>query len=205
VLSGATRGETLASQSEGKTDGGADLAASEPSPRIHALDGWVLATLPRALAFATGLVKDREAAEDLVHDCYCRLLARAEEYDLRQDGARLLFRSITNACIDRSRRKSAVSLFDDGDEDGTGRMLEIADRRSTESWQLASHGEMQRAVAAGLQKLPATQRAALELKTLGQSLQDIAEALSVTPSNAGVLIHRARQALAQHIAAYLDA
>ncbi len=175
-----------------------------PSPAVHALDGWIVATLPRAIAFAVGLVKDRDAAEDIVHDCYCRLLARADQYDLRQDGTRLLFRSITNACIDRSRRKSSVSLFETDDDGSAGRMMELADRRSHEPWQLADHGELQRAVAAGLDKLPPTQRAALELKSLGQSLQEIAEALDVTPTNAGVLIHRARQTLSKHVAEYVE-
>ncbi|WP_261362017.1 RNA polymerase sigma factor [Humisphaera borealis] len=169
------------------------------------MDGWVLSTLPRAIAFAAGLVKDREVAEDLVHDCYCRLLAKAGDYDLQQDGTRLLFRSITNACIDRSRKKSTVSLYEADEDGGPGRMRDLTDRRAYEPWQLADHGELQRAISAGLEKLTVVQRAALELKTLGQSLQDIADALDVTPTNAGVLIHRARQALSKHIAEYVEA
>jgi RNA polymerase sigma-70 factor, ECF subfamily len=176
------------------------VGTAGPAPAAHALDGWVLSTLPRAIAFAVGLVKDRDVAEDLVNDCYCRLLAKAEDYDLLEDGTRLLFRSITNACIDRSRRKSPTSLYvPDDDEDGAGRMMDLSDRRAYEPWQMADHGELQRAVAAGLDKLPLTQRAALELKTMGQSLQEIAEALDVTPTNAGVLIHRARHALSRHL------
>ena len=195
----------MAREAEGKTQADAPSGVSGPSPAVHALDGWVLSTLPRAVAFAVGLVKDREVAEDVVHDCYCRLLAKASEYDLQQDGTRLLFRSITNACIDRSRKKSSVSLYETDDDGGPGRMMDLTDRRAYEPWQLADHGELQRAVSAGLEKLPVVQRAALELKTLGQSLQEIAEALSVTPTNAGVLIHRARQALSKHIAEYVDA
>ena len=55
-----------------------------------------------------------------------------------------------------------------------------------------------------LLRLPETQRAALELKSLGHSLQDIADALGVSPSNAGVLVHRARQAMSRFLAPYLE-
>lgn len=191
----------MASESEGKTQA---ARQGVPSPAVLALEGWVLSTLPRAIAFATGLAKDRDTAEDVVHDCYCRLLAKAGDYNLERDGTRLLFRSITNACIDRGRRKSPVSYFETTDEGAPGRMMDLTDRRSREPWQVADHGELQRAVAAGLEKLPPTQRAALELKSLGQSLREIAEALDVTSTNAGVLIHRARQTLSKHIADYLE-
>src|SRR3954467_14628997 len=86
------------------------LERPAPADQSVSADGWILATLPRAIAFATGLLADPDAAEDVVHDCYCRLLQKADVYDLRNDGAKLLFRSITNACIDRSRRRAAISL-----------------------------------------------------------------------------------------------
>jgi RNA polymerase sigma-70 factor (ECF subfamily) len=62
---------------------------------------------------------------------------------------------------------------------------------------------LQEAIARGLDELPPTQRAAVELKSMGHSLQEIAEALGVTPSNAGVLIHRGRQTLARRIGRFL--
>ena len=51
--------------------------------------------------------------------------------------------------------------------------------------------------------LPTQQRAAVELKAFGYSQQEIAEMLGITTSNAGVLVHRARQTLAQYLAPYL--
>ena len=183
-------------------------ATAGSAPQDAPADGWVLATLPRALAFATGLLADPDAAEDVVHDCYCRLLQKADVYDLRNDGAKLLFRSITNACIDRSRRRSSISLSaGEGmtDSDGeTGRTIDVADPRAAEPWQRIEHAELQRAVSAGLAKLPVAQRAALELKALGHSLQEIAEAVGVTATNAGVLVHRGRVALARHIEDFVE-
>ena len=58
-------------------------------------------------------------------------------------------------------------------------------------------------VARGLARLPVTQRAALELRSLGSSLEEIGEALGVTANHAGVLIHRARQAMANYLTPYV--
>lgn len=191
----------MSREAQGHSGKPAGDAAGARSAHASSLDAWVLATLPRALAYATGLLADRDAAEDVVHDCYCRLLQKQNQYDLSQDGAKLLFRSITNACIDRSRRRANVSLFsaDVGDDESSGMMMELADERTPEPWQRMDHAELQRRVTEGLEKLPPVQRAALELKSLGHSLQEIAEALQVTPTNAGVLIHRARQSLGKHL------
>jgi DNA-directed RNA polymerase specialized sigma24 family protein len=44
----------------------------------------------------------------------------------------------------------------------------------------------------------------VELKALGHSLNEIAEMLAVTPTNAGVLVFRGRQGLARQLAPYLE-
>jgi len=63
--------------------------------------------------------------------------------------------------------------------------------------------ELENAVAAALAELPVPQRAAVELRSLGHSLVEIAEILSVSHSNARVLLHRARQALALRLQSFL--
>ena len=165
-------------------------------------DAWVLSTLPRAVAYAAGLLRDRASAEDIVHDCYCRLLRKADVYDLPRDGTRLLFRAITNACIDVSRGRGPVGSYDQWEDDR--RSLELADVSAAEPWRQMEHRELQEAIGRGLDELPPMQRAAIELKSMGHSLQEIAEALGVTLSNAGVLIHRGRQALARRIGRFID-
>jgi RNA polymerase sigma-70 factor, ECF subfamily len=164
-------------------------------------DAWVLSTLPRAVAYAAGLLRDRASAEDVVHDCYCRLLRKADVYDLPRDGTRLLFRAITNACIDASRARGPAGSYDRWADDG--RPAEFEDRSAAEPWRQMESRELQEAIGRGLGELPLAQRAAIELKSMGHSLREIAEALGVTPSNVGVLIHRGRQALARRIGEFL--
>lgn len=163
-----------------------------------ALDAWVLATLPRAVAYAGSLLRDRVAADDVVHDCYVRILQKADVYDVPRDGTKILYRAITNACINRTRTRRLVSLDTLG-EDGAHSSL-VADHRTLEPVEMLVHRELADAIATGLERLTLPQRAALELRSLGHSLDEIAQALEVSPSNAGVLVHRARQALGRYLA-----
>ena len=167
-----------------------------------ALEAWVLATLPRAVAFARSLLRDRAAAEDVVHDCYCRILARADVYDIPRDGTKILFKAVTNACIDRTGRDRHERSF--GDDPGRDGVAEPADPRVADPADAATHRELEAAIGAGLAELPPAQRAAVELKALGYSLAEIADAIGVTPTNAGVLIHRGRQALARFLTRFQD-
>ena len=166
---------------------------SEPDESA-ALDAWVRTTLAGAVAFARSLLRDRAAAEDVVHDCYCRLLRRADVYDLPRDGTKLLYRAITNACINHTQRARPVGNLEDG---------EPADGRTATPVDEAAASELEAAVSRGLSRLSVMQRAAIELRALGHSLEDIADTLGLSASNAGVLLHRARKALAAELGAFL--
>lgn len=172
------------------------MAGGRPSDD---LDAWVLETAPRAVAYARSLLRNAVDADDVVQDCYCRLLARADAYDLPRDGLKLLLTAISNACINlRTRRKPAFRLVR---ADGTEDVAEDPpDPTAASPDERMVHRELADAVAAGLRTLPTQQRAALELKGLGHTQQEIAEILGVSASNAGVLVHRARQTLAAYLA-----
>jgi RNA polymerase sigma-70 factor (ECF subfamily) len=167
-------------------------------------EAWILATLPRALAYAQSLLRDRALAEDVIHDCYLRLLAKTETYDLPSDGTKLLYKAITNACIDknyRDRRMISLEAEALGESRAT---LPLPDSRACDPLEEAAHHELQEAVAVELDRLTPAQRGALELKSLGYSLEEIAEALGTSSSNAGVLVHRARRMLAERLARFLE-
>jgi RNA polymerase sigma-70 factor (ECF subfamily) len=167
------------------------------------MEAWVLATLPRALSFAMSLLKDRTLAEDVVHDCYARLLAKANTYDLADDGTKLLYKAITNACIDRNYRDRRILSLEIETADEAVEALALADARACDPLHVAAQRELEGAVAAELGRLTVAQRGALELKSLGYSLNEIADALGISPSHAGVLVHRARKTLADRLARFL--
>jgi RNA polymerase sigma-70 factor (ECF subfamily) len=166
------------------------------------LDAWARAVVPRAIVYAQSLLNDSNRAEDVVQECLYRLLRRADDYDLERDGVRLLFRAISNLCINEwTRRKETASLDATGNEDEP---LPIEDRLARLPEDVLAGEELQAAVAAAIEQLPPMQRAALELRGLGQGKEAIAEILQVSVSNAGVLVHRARLALAEDLRELLN-
>jgi RNA polymerase sigma factor (sigma-70 family) len=167
-------------------------------------DAWVLATLPRALAYATSLLRDRALAEDVAHDCYVRLLAKADAYDLPSDGTKLLYKAITNACIDKNYRDRRMLSLEAEALAESAETPSPSARRECDPHELAARQELEEAVAVELDQLTVAQRGALELKSLGHSLDEIAEALGTSKSNAGVLVHRARKILAERLARFLE-
>jgi RNA polymerase sigma-70 factor (ECF subfamily) len=177
---------------------------SESSDRSASVEGWVAQSLPRALAYALSLTRDRHLAEDIVQDCFCRLLARRDSYDLPRDGFKILLRATTNACIDRQRRvveRTNVEMADECEPiRGDARQTHAPDPP-----EIAMSHELEAAIGGALEHLPWMQRAALELKSLGCSLAEVAAALRVSEGNAGVLVHRARQAMTQELGPFLKA
>lgn len=166
-------------------------------PQRQRLDAWVRAAAPRAVAYATSLLRDRSRGEDVVQDCFCRLLQKADVYDLERDGTRLLFAAVSNACINENTRRRTLVSLNTGDDE---RDYDPPDIGTEEPVTFVIADELRQAIAEGLAKLTPMYRAALELRSLGHGKHEIAEMLGITPSHAGVLVHRARQQLAHRLA-----
>lgn len=165
-------------------------------PEVSCLESWLQLALPGAVAYASSLLGDKSEGEDIAQDCVCRLLAQAESYDLQRDGRKLLFRSITNACLNlRSRRREAISLDDAGRFDDDGHW-ELQDVKAAEPAQLVIAEELRQLITSGLQRLPIRQRSALELSSLGYRADEIAEMLEVDSGHVRVLLFRGRKAMA---------
>jgi RNA polymerase sigma-70 factor, ECF subfamily len=159
------------------------------------LKSWIELALPDAVAYASSLLGDRTQGEDVVQDCVCRLLGHAARYDLARDGRKLLFRAITNACINRQTRdRKLISLDTYGRQDEGAWELEDAEAHTPLVMAMAE--ELRSAIAQGLHTLPLRQRSALELSSLGYPAEEIAEMLEVRGENVRVLLFRARQAMA---------
>ncbi len=165
------------------------------------LDAWVRIVTPRALAYAHSLLHDRDRAEDVVQECLYRLLRHAADYDLERDGVRLLFRAVSNLCINLTTRAKEITGLGTGDE---GEPMPVEDKLARLPEDILIGAELQAAIASAMEKLPPLQRAALELRALGQAKAAIAEILEVSESNAGVLVYRARQTLVDELKEFLD-
>jgi RNA polymerase sigma-70 factor (ECF subfamily) len=165
------------------------------------LDGWIALALPGAVAYASSLLGDREQAEDIVQDCVCRLLAHAARYDLPRDGRKLLFRAITNACINRqTRTRKTLSLDEHGRQPGGG-AWGVEDTAAIPPLALALADELRQAIGQGLQTLPLRHRCVLEVSSLGWGADEIGQMLDLQTQNVRVILFRARKAMAT----FLDA
>ena len=163
---------------------------------------WLAECLPRAIVYARSLVRDAGEADDVVQECVYRLLKRSASYDLPRDGSRLLFRAVTNECISRTTRGPDMLSLDAANDEGQSLGSTLADPHVDEPPDVVLTDELRRVLDQALEQLPVPQRAALELKSLGHSLEEIAAALSITANHAGVLVHRARRAVRERVARY---
>jgi RNA polymerase sigma-70 factor (ECF subfamily) len=127
-----------------------------------------------------------------------RLLAKSDIYDLPNDGVKLLFRSITHACINWHQRRPRER---DLNPEEAG-LAVIHSNAGPE--ELAMLGELEVAVGEALMALPVLQRAAVELRSLGHSLTEVADILEISHANARVTLHRARHALVERLATFLN-
>jgi len=166
------------------------------------LEAWIRRIAPRAVAYARSLLRRPQLAEDIVQDVFCRLL-RHTEYDLLRDGEKLVFRSVTNACINAATRRRELLSLDRRNPQGGSLHEELPAAASSNPAEAAASRETLHAVGLALKELPPMQRAAVELKAMGYSLEEIAESLEVSAQNAGVLVHRGRQGLRESLGALL--
>jgi RNA polymerase sigma-70 factor, ECF subfamily len=177
-------------------------AENNVESRDAILTQWAETVLPKALAYARSLLHSTEDGEDVVHDVLCRMLNHPE-YDFKAHGEKILFRSITNACINRWQRKKKVLSLDFAADDGAPLLDALPSSQRTNPAETVMNRELHNQVGEALATLPPNQRAALELKVMGYTLKDIAGMLETSVSNAGVLIHRARKAMTDCMASVL--
>lgn len=165
------------------------------------LDAWVRLVAPRATAYARSLVRDFNVADDIVQECLFRLLRHATNYALERDGVLLLFRAISNLSINLGTRQREIATLggDQGEEP-----IPVEDKLARLPHDVLIGEELQERIGQAIANLPPMQRAALELRALGQGKGEIANILEVSESHAGVLVHRARKTVAEEIAPFLN-
>ncbi len=123
----------------------------------------------------------------------------AAQSDLPRDGRKLLFRAITNACINRQSRERKTVSLDDQERWPNKNTWGIEDTAAPTPPVVVMAEELRTAIAQGLATLPLRHRSALELSILGYDSEEIAEMLTVRPNNVRVLLFRARKAMAKYL------
>ena len=140
---------------------------------------------PDVFRFAMYLSGNRAEAEDLTSEAFVRAWTSTEP--IRAATVKgYLFTIARNLFIQGLRKKKRNVELDE----------ELRDTQPSPHTQAEQRAEF-RAVLAGLQRLPETDRAALAMRAFeGMPYEEIAQALGIPLSTVKVKIHRARLALA---------
>jgi RNA polymerase sigma-70 factor (ECF subfamily) len=143
----------------------------------------------RFLAFLERRVGRRDVAEEILQDAFVRGLAKADSLHEGEASIAWFYRVLRNALVDHYRREGART-----------RALDAASREPSS----ADDAELEREVCACVTRLidtlkPEHADALRAVELGGQSVQDFARSLDITANNAGVRLHRAREALRKQV------
>ncbi len=167
-----------------------DTAAGTPKEAQAPLD--VLLENHRAfLGFLERRLGDRALAEDILQDAFIKVVNRPEMAPTDEGVVRWFYRTLRNATIDRFRRQGSAN-----------RALE-AFAREMESRD-APNGEVEAEICACVGRLAKTLKpeyaeALQAIEMNGEAVKDFAEKHGLSANNAGVRVHRAREALKKRV------
>ena len=169
----------------GHVRSGAPRASGEAS--VHDLAPWVAATYDAhrgdLFSFARALVRDPDAANDLVAEAFLRLIRETRRDRAPDDPRAWLYRVVANLSLSRGRRLRTAQRF----------VRQLVDRRVAEP---ADAPVLRRELPADLERalleLNADARVAVVMAARGCSGREIALALGRSETSTRTLLHRAR-------------
>jgi RNA polymerase sigma-70 factor (ECF subfamily) len=148
----------------------------------------IVALLPRLRAFARALVRDREAADDLVQATCERALRAIDQWE---PGTRLhswLFRILRNLWIDEFRRVRAAAPFELG-----AKIDEVAGHDGN---RVVENSLMLARTQRAIEEMPEEQRSVLVLVCVNElSYREAADVLEIPVGTVMSRLARAREAL----------
>jgi RNA polymerase sigma-70 factor (ECF subfamily) len=146
----------------------------------------------RFLAFLERRVGSRETAEDILQDGFARALERADTVRVGESAVAWFYRLLRNAVIDHYRHRGA--------EDRALARVAVAGDETVPG----PDEEMRDAVCGCVKDLvgtlkPEYETALRRVDVEGMSVAEYAREAGITANNAGVRLHRARQALRDQV------
>jgi RNA polymerase sigma-70 factor (ECF subfamily) len=142
------------------------------------------------LGYLERRVGDRALAEDILQDAFAKLVARPEQAPIDEGVVPWFYRTLRNAAVDQFRRRGAA----DRASEAFARELENE----------APTDEMEAEICACVSRLAGTLKpeyaeALQAVEVGGTPVKTFAEQKGLSPSNAGVRVFRAREALKKRV------
>ena len=153
------------------------------------------------------LLQNQHDAEDAMQEAFLSAYLNIDAFQGQAKLSSWLYRIVTNKAMDLLRKRSrkteaATDALEDLGEDA-GEWIPDADAVLPEDW--VERQEIQALIWQGLETLSPGLRAAFVLFEMeGLRMDEVAEALEISPSAAKVRVHRARQALHKFLAVHLQ-
>jgi RNA polymerase sigma-70 factor, ECF subfamily len=167
---------------------------------------------PMLHGYATRMLKDRSAAEEVIQEAIVSVYAGLFRFEGRCSLKSWLFRAVHNKAIDelrRNKRYANAAVTEEGSWesrfDSKGSWNEPpAPWKSTADAQIDAKRVLA-AVRDALPSLPHTHRQVLLMKEVqGLSSDEICDVLEISPANLRVSLHRARRALRLAVAPLVE-
>ena len=173
-----------------------DAATPEPAerdPQTPEVLGLLLENHARFLRFLERRVCSRDDAEDILQEAFVRSLSKTDALESVESATAWFYRVLRNAITDHYRRESTRSR----------KVQRLA--LESEAATAGPDQELEAVACACVSSLVGTLKpeygAALRRVDLdGMSVRGFAEEAGITPGNAGVRLHRAREALRRQLA-----
>jgi RNA polymerase sigma-70 factor (ECF subfamily) len=149
------------------------------------------------LSFIERRVGSRELAEELLQEAYVRGIERGGALQADESARAWFYRLLKNAIVDRHRRSAA-----------SGRALEAwaTELETAGDPNSVVHDAVCRCVSGLVDTLKPEYQAPLRAIDLdGRELRDFAQESGISPNNAAVRLHRAREALGERVRAMCGA
>lgn len=160
---------------------------SRPDPVVALAEEY-----PRFLAFLVKRTGDRAAAEEILQEAFAKSVTKS--HGLREDSSAVawFYQVLRNALVDRHRRTAS---------EGRGLAAYAAEQGGE-----ARDEELEREVCRCVGRIaadlkPEYAEALRVVEVDGRPLRELAERAEITPNNAAVRVHRAREALRKRLVA----
>lgn len=145
---------------------------------------------PIILGYATKLLNDKNAAEDITQEVWVKIAKVASQYQAQGQFKSWIFTMTRNLCFNKLKADKRLQFHEDMTE-----LSELAEPVESIESKMISGAKMDQ-VSAALDDLPENQKICLLLVTVeGLSYEQVAEHLSISLGATKSLIHRARKTL----------
>jgi RNA polymerase sigma-70 factor (ECF subfamily) len=193
-----------------KDDPGVRLMLAYQAGDESAFDRIVEEYSPQVYALLTRFLGQRSSREDLVQEVFLRVIRARERYQPTARFSTWLYRIVFNMSVNETQRStskeshpmSAPAIGDERSADGFG---DVNDARALQPSEHLERADVVRVVRAAIAALPESQRLALILaKYEEMPYSEIAQILGSSEKAVKSLVHRAREALRESLAPYLQ-